>query len=138
MRYIYAILLTMGIISPALAHPHKHYSRNGIVQGLGVGLIHMMNSLDRPRDCFGIPWCGCWMRHQYGVSDKAYNRAPEWAHFGHAAGGPGPGVIVVWSYHVGRIVGGGPGHWLVESGNFNNRVAIAEIPLRGVIAYREP
>ena len=78
------------------------------------------------------------MRHQYGVEDTTFNLARSWASFGHAAWGPGPGVIVVWSYHVGRIVGGSPGHWLVESGNFNGRVATVELPLRGVIAYREP
>jgi hypothetical protein len=78
------------------------------------------------------------MRHVYGVTDKAYNLARSWANFGRPAGGPGVGVIVVWSYHVGRIVGGSPGHWKIESGNYNNRVAVAEIPLHRVIAYREP
>jgi hypothetical protein len=140
------LILVIGLIAvgicPALARGH-HYRHmviaNSMVQGLAYGLIHMMKSVEgRPPDCYGIPWCGCYMRHIYGIQDKAYNRAPEWAHFGRPAGGPGVGVIVVWSHHVGRIVGGSPGHWEIESGNYNNRVAVAEVPLRGVIAYREP
>ena len=136
MRYVLAVAIMLGV-SPAWAHPRYHHT-HPMVQGLGIGLIHMMQSANRPADCYGIRWCGCYMRHVYGVTDKAFNLARNWARYGHQAYGPGPGVIVVWSYHVGRIVGGSPGHWLVESGNFNNRVGTVELPLRGVIAYREP
>lgn len=141
-RLATAFAITIALCTSAFAHPHHHryvhvVRANNFTEGLGYGLAHMLDSA-RPSDCYGIPWCGCYMRHVYGVSDKAYNLARSWANFGHSAGGPHVGVIVVWSYHVGRIVGGSPGHWKIESGNFNNRVAVAEIPLRGVIAYREP
>jgi hypothetical protein len=83
-------------------------------------------------------WCGWWMRHHLGVADKAGNRARWWARYGTRAGGPAPGVIVVWPHHVGIITGRGEDGWIVKSGNDGGRVRERERSLRGVIAYRVP
>lgn len=75
------------------------------------------------------------MRQVLGVSDAAYNLARNWAHWGHATS-PAVGVVVVWPHHVGRIVGGGPGHWIVESGNDGHAVRKRERSVNGAIAFR--
>lgn len=96
----------------------------------------------RPADCYGIPWCGCWLRHVFGLSDKAFNRALAWLHFGHPSG-PQIGAVVVWSRGGGNghvaIIRGGPdaaGRWLVESGNDGHGVRTRYRSLAGAIAFR--
>jgi uncharacterized protein (TIGR02594 family) len=95
-------------------------------------------SSERPRDCYGIPWCGCFMRHLLGVASTAYNLAANWAHWGRNAGGPQVGAVVVWRHHVGKIVGGPDraGHWLVLSGNDGHRVRTRYRSVAGAIAFR--
>ena len=84
-------------------------------------------------------WCGWWLRTQLGVRDANYNLARNWAHYGHAAGGPGPGVIVVWWHHVGRIVGPCNGNvCLIESGNDGHAVRTRLRSVAGAIAFRVP
>lgn len=83
-------------------------------------------------------WCGWWMRHHLGVSDKAGNLARWWAGYGSKAHGPSVGVIVVWRHHVGIITGRSDSGWVVKSGNDGHRVRERERSLRGVIAYRWP
>ncbi len=114
------LLLTLGLIlaaTPAYAkHHHRHYSGH-FVDG-------------RPS-----AWCGWWLRQALGVADRAYNLAANWAHLG-VASGPGVGVVVVWRHHVGRIIGGAPGHWVVESGNDGHAVRRRERSVSGAIAFR--
>ncbi len=55
----------------------------------------------RPRQ-----WCGWFMRQVLGVTDRAYNLALNWAHWGRSAHGPQIGAVVVWRHHVGLIKGG--------------------------------
>ena len=90
----------------------------------------------RPADCYGIPWCGCYMRHLVGETNRAYNLARNWAHWGHATS-PHVGAIVVWSHHVGRIVGQERGEWIVLSGNDGHAVRERARSLAGAIAFRE-
>lgn|SRR5215471_3661761 len=83
-------------------------------------------------------WCGWYMRQQLGVADRAYNLARNWAHWGRAAL-PGPGVVVVWRHHVGRIVGPCQGHICpVLSGNDgHHQVMTRERDISRAIAFRQ-
>ena len=92
----------------------------------------------RPADCYGIPWCGCYMRHLLGVADRAFNLARNWAHWGHATS-PHAGAVVVWSHHVGKIVEMvSATEAVVLSGN-SGRGGVTQRPLRisNAIAFRE-
>ena len=92
----------------------------------------------RPRDCAGIPWCGCFLRHIVGRDPgPAYNLARNWAHWGHPTF-PHVGAIVVWPHHVGRIVAQSRnGEWIVLSGNDGHAVRARSRSLAGAIAFRE-
>src|SRR5271169_1970768 len=81
-------------------------------------------------------WCGWEMRQLVG-SDPGpeYNLARNWARWGHA-GPAGVGAVVVWSHHVGKIVGQQNGQWIVESGNDGRAVRTRARSLAGVIAIR--
>jgi len=82
-------------------------------------------------------WCGWYMRSQVGADPgPQYNLARSWAHYGSNAGGPSVGTIVVWSHHVGKIVGQENGQWIVESGNDGHSVRARPRSLAGVIAFR--
>ena len=85
----------------------------------------------RPRS-----WCGWWLRHYLGVSDRALNLARNWARYGSPAGGPTVGAIVVWRSHVVIITGSTGSGWIVKSGNDDHAVRERERSLRGVIAFR--
>jgi hypothetical protein len=81
-------------------------------------------------------WCG-WEMRQLVSSDPgpAFNLARNWARWGQ----PGPvgvGAVVVWSHHVGKIVGQENGTWVVESGNDGHAVRTRPRSLAGVIAIR--
>lgn len=92
---------------------------------------------DRPRDCYGIPWCGCFLRHYFGLADRALNLARNWIHVGRATT-PHAGAIVVWPHHVGVLKSDEHnGRAVVLSGNDGNRVRTRELSLRGAIAFRE-
>ncbi len=84
-------------------------------------------------------WCGWFMRHLKGVADLRFNLAREWAHWGRNAGGPRVGAVVVWTYHVGEIVGApdARGRWLVHSGNDGNAVRTRYLAVNRAIAFRE-
>ena len=82
-------------------------------------------------------WCGWYMRQQVGADPgPQYNLARSWAHYGTNAGGPSVGTIVVWSHHVGKIVGRENGQWIVESGNDGHTVRTRPRSLAGAIAFR--
>src|SRR5579864_6011716 len=107
------------------SHHYHHYSRYAF-EGRSY------SALGRPR-----AWCGWYMRSQVG-SDPGpqYNLARSWAHYGANAGGPSVGTIVVWSHHVGKIVGRENGQWIVESGNDGHAVRTRPRSLAGAIAFR--
>lgn len=81
-------------------------------------------------------WCGWEMRHLVG-SDPGpqYNLARNWAHWGHS-GPAGVGAVVVWSHHVGKIVGRDGDQWVIESGNDGHRVRTRPRPIGSAIAIR--
>lgn len=94
-------------------------------------------SYSRPGDCYGIPWCGCFMRHLTGLMSRSLNLAANWAHVGHATTAH-EGAIVVWPHHVGKIMSNVRGGFaFVLSGNDGNRVRDRYRSLRGAIAFRE-
>ena len=77
------------------------------------------------------------MRGQVGSDPgPSYNLARSWAHYGSNAGGPRVGAIVVWSHHVGKIVGEENGQWIIQSGNDGHAVRTRPRSLSGVIAFR--
>jgi|SRR5215469_4997367 len=115
MRKLSVLILTFLLHTPALAH-HRHHYHGG-----------------RPS-----AWCGWYMRQVMGVADSSYNLARNWAHWGRMASGPHVGAVVVWVHHVGKIVGGGPGNWIVLSGNDGHRVRSRARSLSGAIAFRDP
>ena len=81
-------------------------------------------------------WCGWEMRQLVsGDPGPAFNLARNWAHWGQA-GAAGVGAVVVWSHHVGKIVGLEGGEWIIESGNDGNRVRTRPRSLAGAIAIR--
>ncbi len=81
-------------------------------------------------------WCGWQMRQLVGGDPgPQFNLARNWAHWGHA-GAPGVGAVVVWSHHVGKIVGQENGMWVIQSGNDGNRVRTRPLPISNAIAIR--
>jgi hypothetical protein len=81
-------------------------------------------------------WCGWEMRQLVsGDPGPAFNLARNWAHWGQA-GPAGVGAVVVWSHHVGKIVGQEGGEWVIESGNDGNRVRTRPRSIAGAIAIR--
>jgi hypothetical protein len=81
-------------------------------------------------------WCGWEMRQLVsGDPGPAFNLARNWAHWGQS-GPAGVGAVVVWSHHVGKIVGQEDGKWIVESGNDGNRVRTRPLSIAGAIAIR--
>jgi hypothetical protein len=81
-------------------------------------------------------WCG-WEMRQLVSSDPGpdYNLARNWAHWGHS-GPPGVGAVVVWSHHVGKIVGKESGMWVIESGNDDHATRTRPRAISGAIAIR--
>jgi hypothetical protein len=81
-------------------------------------------------------WCGWEMRQLVsGDPGPSFNLARNWAHWGQA-GPAGVGAVVVWSHHVGKIVGLEGGEWIIESGNDGNRVRTRPRSIAGAIAIR--
>jgi hypothetical protein len=62
-------------------------------------------------------WCGWFLRHELGIADRSFNLAWRWASWGRPSPGPCVRCVAVSRHHVGLIVGGGPGHWIVRQGN---------------------
>ncbi|HLH94982.1 MAG TPA: hypothetical protein VKW08_07680 [Xanthobacteraceae bacterium] len=85
-------------------------------------------------------WCGWEMRHLVGRDPgPSYNLARNWAHWGSAAAGPAPGVIVVWPHHVGMIIGRAKdGRWIIRSGNDGHALRERPRSIGGAIALRRP
>ena len=81
-------------------------------------------------------WCG-WQMRQLVSSDPGpeYNLARNWSRWGHA-GPVGVGAVVVWSHHVGKIVGQQDGQWVVESGNDGHALRTRTRSIAGAIAIR--
>ena len=120
-------------------HHHRGHFRHVSRSVRHVRAVASRSDLDaRPSDCYGIPWCGCYLRHILHVADKSLNLARNWIHWGRAVSAPAVGVVVVFPHHVGIIRGkDGSGKWVVESGNDGHRVRTRPRSLAGAIAFRE-
>jgi len=81
-------------------------------------------------------WCGWEMRQLVGSDPgPSFNLARSWVRWGEP-GPAGVGAVVVWSHHVGKIVGQQDGMWVIESGNDGHAVRTRPRSLAGVIAIR--
>jgi len=81
-------------------------------------------------------WCGWEMRHLVGKDPgPSYNLARNWTHWGRP-GPAGVGAVVVWSHHVGKIVGRENGQWIIESGNDGHALRTRPRSIAGAIAIR--
>lgn len=157
MKYALATAITLALCGPAAAkhshhvryHHHWHHHRHVVVagnmaEGLGHGLVHMLESAGRnvaAARARGLPWCGAFMADLLHVTGRLARElwvAANWRHYGAAASGPAPGVIVVWRHHVGIIRGRGARGWIVESGNDGHAVRRRERSVAGAIAFRRP
>lgn len=159
MRLVAAITLA-ALLSAAPAHAHGqhhhlyaahhhrvvHTARNHarhVVRRAGVHHVSRVASSQegatvsgsRPRDCWGIPWCGCFLKHYLHIPIEIarklnLNMALSWLHVGTPASGPAKDEVVVWNHghghgHVGVIASDHPdraGRWLVTSGNDGHAV----------------
>lgn len=133
MRAFLATAIYCVLICSADAHSGRIHRSLSPAAMLGPGLIHMLQSMDRPRE-----WCGWYMRQVEHVANPAFNRAAHWVRYGRRAFTPAPGVIVVWPHHVG-VIRGGPdaaGDWLIESGNDGGAARARFRSLAGAIALR--
>lgn len=112
----------------------------GPIQSFTTNLAHSVLNVAHP----AFAWCGWWMREHIGQQlhrtiPSDYNQAIAWAHFGHAAPGPAPGVIGVKRHHVVQVVKVlGPGRILAISGNDGHKVKTRERSTAGIIAWRYP
>lgn len=107
------------------------------VLALALVLSNAAYASERPKDCYGIAWCGCWLRHQLGISDKRLNLAWNWAKLRPRVSGPCVGCVAVWRHHVGVMTGHGrkPGTAIIKSGNDGHAVRERERSIRNVIAW---
>jgi ABC-type nickel/cobalt efflux system permease component RcnA len=119
--------------TPALKrHAARSYSRKASYSG------EVTVSDNRPSDCYGIAWCGCYLRHYFGLSDRNLNRAIMWAGVGRSTY-PHAGAIVVWHHHVG-VMKSDPdarGVATVLSGNDGRGVRERPRSIREAVAFRE-
>lgn len=109
-----------------------------VARGGLVTVATAADSVSRPRDCYGIAWCGCWLRHVLGIPDRSLNLAANWSKVGQPAT-PETANIVVWAHHVGRKLDYKNGKILLQSGNDGGAVRTRWVSpsIRGpVIAYR--
>ena len=81
-------------------------------------------------------WCGWWLGQHLGMPLRSLWLARNWASVGSPAGGPAPGVVVVWRHHVGLITGRQAGQWIVKSGNDGHRVRERPRSVARAIAFR--
>jgi|SRR5581483_69154 len=108
-------------------HYERHFTRR-------ESPIRTILSDARPSDCYGIPWCGCYLRHLLGIADKSFNSASRWFAWGHNSQ-PCAGCVAVSRHHVALIVGGSPGNWIVKQGN---PLRYGHDALRWAVAFRSP
>ena len=140
-----AAIVTFVAVQPAAARPHPraHHVRAGVPveNAWGSGFYGGSSSEGSARHArrgssergassngrrSGLgprpgAWCGWYMRSRHGGGPE-YNLAANWRRYGSPAS-PQVGAIVVWSHHVGEIVGQtANGQWIVLSGNDSGSV----------------
>lgn len=98
--------------------PYSHYPHRR--RSYGQAYPHYRGGNDgRPADCYGIAWCGCYLRHILGIGNTAFNLAIHWLNYGHPVVGPRVGAVAVGPHHVARVIGtpDASGRWLIQDGN---------------------
>jgi hypothetical protein len=118
------------------AQPYAQRVQTAAIAGVFAG--GAAATLARPRDCYGIQWCGCWLRHSFGIADRSLNLAINWARVGSSAS-PESANVVVWRHHVGRLLAHENGRILIQSGNDRGAVRTRWVSphiLGGVVAWR--
>lgn len=123
-RILFAMLFVLAAATPGHArHVHHHAAAT--------------YTADRPADCYRIPWCGCWLRHQFSIADRRLNLALNWLHVGSRAAGPAPGIVGVMRHHVFKVLAVvGPGRVLAISGNDGHAVRTRVRSTARVIGWR--
>jgi hypothetical protein len=116
----------------AVYRSHRRFAVRQDSGSQGDGFRQVRVGGGRPR-----AWCGWYARSLVGRDPgAAYNLARNWARWGRPSG-PGVGVMVVWSHHVGMITGRTPdGQWIVKSGNDGHGVRERPRSIAGAIAFR--
>jgi len=144
--FVFASLIAF---SPTDAHarPHKHHSVHRVHHAHAshragrhytyrratrfARRARVAHAGGRPR-----AWCGWWLGHHLGMSNRNLWLARNWASVGRSAGGPRVGAVVVWRHHVGIITGRAGGKWIVKSGNDGHAVRERPRSIAGAIAFR--
>lgn len=144
------LLIVLGIVlsQGTQAHPRHHYRHHHYYHHRYVSRVrnevtydggyHSGSNVARARGS-GEPWCGAFMADLYHITGALGRRlwvAMNWAMEGTRTTAH-IGAIVVWRHHVGKIVGGEPGHWLVLSGNDGHQVRERYRSVAGAIAFRD-
>jgi hypothetical protein len=130
-----AVLATVTLAQSAQAQTHHQHLQ---VAHYGAGTRAYAAAQSGHSGYGGRPaaWCGWEMRHLVSSDPgPAFNLARNWAHWGR--GGPaGVGAVVVWSHHVGKIVGKEGSTWVIESGNDGHQTRTRPRSIGGAIAIR--
>jgi hypothetical protein len=123
-------MMTASGASAASSHHHPHHDQH---------IARQSESSHHVADGRPAAWCGWEMRQLVGGNPgPEYNLARNWAHWGHAASGPAPGVIGVMPHHVFKVIQVlGNGSVLAISGNDSHAVRVRPRSTAGVIAWRE-
>jgi hypothetical protein len=136
-----ALAAILVFAHPARARGRHHSQRHdGVVaQQAAATAWHYESAPRASTDGYGgrpAAWCGWEMRHLVSSDPgPAYNLARNWARWGQP-GPAGVGAVVVWSHHVGKIVGQDNGAWIIESGNDGHAVRTRARSIAGAIAIR--
>lgn len=141
------LLLVSTTISEA-KHAHRHNAVVRLVRYIEKHEQqhqHLQISLGavspRPSNCYGIAWCGCYVRTQVSRDPGPEgNLAAFWEHFGHPSS-LAPGAIVVrrGGHHVEMVQAVyGDGTYLARGGNVrrDNMVHTYLESTSGIIAIR--
>jgi hypothetical protein len=134
-----ALAATLVLTHVAQAHEHHrhHYRMRNGSAGAEQQNAFLGSATTATPSC-GRPaaWCGWEMRQLVGSDPgSAFNLARNWARWGQP-GPAGVGAVVVWSHHVGKIVGQQGGMWVIESGNDGRAVRARPRSIAGAIAIR--
>lgn len=136
LRYLIAGAIALALCCGSAEARHRHHAYARVKC---AGTYCAIVEAERPADCRGIQWCGCWLRHDFGLADRALNLAMAWARLG-AAASPDTANVVVWRHHVARLLEHRDGLILIRSGNDRGGVRtrwISPRALGGVVAWRK-
>jgi hypothetical protein len=127
--FLLASILQVAATDGANASSHRsHYRQHQAASQYGTP--------NNYADSRPSAWCGWEMRRLVGRDPgPAFNLAHNWAHWGRP-GPAGVGAVVVWSHHVGKIVGKEGGMWVIESGNDDHATRTRPRSISGAIAIR--